>query len=330
LEIDNHDEDHDVDDNVDVDDALFADMEPYEVHYIPNEIVSSSTSHDFALVDTSTAAPNHHGSHDHSNFESGGYNDTRGQKYPSFLDQSHSYNKFSEQDQGLMFLEETGQQSLLSCSSPAPLPFHHNHVDSNSTGVHNTSDDKERDMISCSGEIRFREFHEKKWNDHLQQLREFKKMNGHCLVPHTFPENQSLARWVKRQRRQFKLMQDGDKSSTMTQARVELLNQEGFVWDSHDAVWNERYEQLVRYKEEHGHCRVPSYCKKYPQLATWVKCQRRQYKLFWEGKRSSMSAERTRQLDNIGFVWEVRTENKCSDMTKEDSLKKLAEILSDL
>mmetsp|Transcript_16763 Transcript_16763/g.31759 ORF Transcript_16763/g.31759 Transcript_16763/m.31759 type:complete len:583 (+) Transcript_16763:365-2113(+) len=182
--------------------------------------------------------------------------------------------------------------------------------------------------ISKGEQGRFRGFHEKKWNDHLMELREFKKQHGHCLVPHTFPENQSLARWVKRQRRQYKLLQDGDTSSTMTQDRVELLNREGFVWDSHEAVWRERYEQLVRYKEQHGHCRVPSYSKEYPQLATWVKCQRRQYKLFWEGKRSSMSVERNQLLEEIGFVWEVRSEKKFS--SKEDSLKTLSEILSDL
>jgi Helicase associated domain. len=185
------------------------------------------------------------------------------------------------------------------------------------------------DVVSTSnGQGRFRDFHEKKWNEHLKDLCEFKEQHGHCLVPHTFPENQSLARWVKRQRRQYKLMQDGDPSSTMTQDRVELLNREGFVWDSHEVVWRERYEQLLRYKEKHGHCRVPSYCKENPQLATWVKCQRRQYKLFWEGKRSSMSAERTQLLEDIGFVWEVRSDKGLHD--KDDSLKTLADILKEL
>lgn len=179
------------------------------------------------------------------------------------------------------------------------------------------------------GEARFKDFHEKKWNEHLQELRDFRKKHGHCLVPHTYPENQSLARWVKRQRRQYKLMQDGDLTSAMTQDRVDLLNKEGFVWDSHEVVWRERYEQLRRYKDIHGHCRVPSYCKENPQLATWVKCQRRQYKLFWEGKRSSMSAERTKLLEDIGFVWEVRSE-KYTHSQEKDSMRQLAEILNDM
>jgi hypothetical protein len=177
-------------------------------------------------------------------------------------------------------------------------------------------------------EKRFRAFHEEKWNVHLEQLREFKKKYGHCLVPHTFPENQNIARWVKRQRRQYKLMLDGNEASTMTQSRVEHLNREGFIWDSHEVVWQERYSQLISFKERYGNCRVPSYCKENPQLASWVKCQRRQYKLFWDGKRSSMSVERTQLLENVGFVWEVRP--LLQKQKKKESMKKLAEVLNGL
>lgn len=181
---------------------------------------------------------------------------------------------------------------------------------------------------SQNGRKRFKAFHEEKWNDHLNELLQFKEKYGHCLVPHTFPENQNLARWVKRQRRQYKLMKEGNESSTMTQERANILNKEGFIWDSHEIVWRERYNQLLEYKKKHGHCRVPSYCKENPQLASWVKCQRRQYKLFWEGKRSSMSVERTQLLENIGFTWEVRPELK--QQRKQDSLRKLAEVLHGL
>lgn len=177
-------------------------------------------------------------------------------------------------------------------------------------------------------EKKFKAFHEEKWNAHLEQLREFKKKYGHCLVPHTFPENQNIARWVKRQRRQYKLMLDGKEISTMTPSRAESLNREGFIWDSHEVVWQERYSQLIRYRERHGDCRVPSYSKESPQLASWVKCQRRQYKLFWEGKRSSMSVERTQLLENVGFVWEIRP--VLQKQKKKDGMKKLAEFLSGL
>lgn len=155
---------------------------------------------------------------------------------------------------------------------------------------------------------RFKPFHAKKWNEHIIKLRAFKAKYGHCLVPHTFSEDPHLARWVKRQRRQYKLMIEDSNKSTMTPSRVKLLNAEGFIWDSHNVVWKERYEQLLHYKQCHGHCRVPTYSKEIPQLASWVKCQRRQYKLFCGGKRSSMSIARLQALENIGFTWEIRPE----------------------
>ena len=56
----------------------------------------------------------------------------------------------------------------------------------------------------------------------------------------------------------------------------------------------------------HTHSNVPSTFPENPQLATWVKCQRRQYKLLRDGKTSNMTMERIVQLEKIGFVWEVR------------------------
>jgi hypothetical protein len=156
-----------------------------------------------------------------------------------------------------------------------------------------------------SADPRFKQFHEDRWDYMLSEMLEFREANGHCLVPHTFPANPQLARWVKRQRRQYKLMNDG-KTSTMTPERATVLEQEGFVWDSHDAAWKEKIGDLRRYRAQHGHTLVPSSYKPNPHLATWVKCQRRQYKLFLEGKNSAMNAKRIAELEKEGFVWEIR------------------------
>lgn len=169
----------------------------------------------------------------------------------------------------------------------------------------NGANDVNDDNITTSGP-RFRAFHEKKWDERLLELRAFGQEHGHSLVPHTYPPNPQLARWVKRQRRQHKLMQEG-KSSTMTPEREELLESLGFVWDSHQAAWTEKICDLTQYQARHGHCLVPSSYKANPQLATWVKCQRRQYKLYWEGKPSAMTPQRISELEGMGFVWELRS-----------------------
>lgn len=181
---------------------------------------------------------------------------------------------------------------------------------------------------SSTSASRFKPFHEEKWSFHYQELVNFKKEKGDCLVPHTYPAKPHLARWVKRQRRQYKLRLEGNTNSTMTEERINILNDIGFVWDSHEVIWNERFSQLIAYKEKFGHCRVPSYCKECPQLASWVKCQRRQYKLFWEqGKGSSMNLDRIKLLNSIGFIWEVHPGRKRKE--NEQHYQHLATILMD-
>lgn len=155
---------------------------------------------------------------------------------------------------------------------------------------------------------RFKPFHEEKWSVRYKELLEFHKEFNHSAVPHTYPKNPQLARWVKRQRRQYKLRRDG-RPSTMTLDRLELLNSVGFVWDSHDVNWREKLEALSAFRKSQGHCNVPSnYQDK--KLATWVKCQRRQYKLYWDGKPSAMSPERILELEKIGFEWEIRAASR--------------------
>ena len=171
-----------------------------------------------------------------------------------------------------------------------------------------------------SADPRFKQFHEDRWDYMLSEMLEFREANGHCLVPHTFPANPQLARWVKRQRRQYKLMNDG-KTSTMTKERAHVLEQEGFIWDSHDAAWKEKIVELRKYRAQHGHTLVPSSFKPNPHLATWVKCQRRQYKLYLEGKSSAMNPKRIAELEKEGFVWEIRGGNLKGGNLKGGNLK---------
>ena len=77
------------------------------------------------------------------------------------------------------------------------------------------------------------------WTDKFAELCAYRKQRGHCQVPQHFNENESLARWVKRQRYQYKIQQEG-KSSTMTDERITVLENIGFIWDSHSAAWVER------------------------------------------------------------------------------------------
>ncbi|CAJ1968165.1 unnamed protein product [Cylindrotheca closterium] len=150
---------------------------------------------------------------------------------------------------------------------------------------------------------RFRNYQEEQWQNQFQALLEFKQKHGHCCVPNKHDENPVLGRWVKRQRYQHKLLQQG-KKSTLVPHRVKALEDAGFIWDSHSALWEERLNELKAYRQVHGHSNVPSTYTANAQLSTWVKCQRRQYKLFLEGDPSSnLTPERISALNQIGFQW---------------------------
>uniref|UniRef100_A0A7S2K661 Helicase-associated domain-containing protein n=1 Tax=Leptocylindrus danicus TaxID=163516 RepID=A0A7S2K661_9STRA len=70
--------------------------------------------------------------------------------------------------------------------------------------------------------------------------------------------------------------------------------------------WNARYEELKRYKLEHGDCLVPTRSKDYPHLGNWVSTQRAELKKRQEGLvASSLTDERIIALNVVGFVWNV-------------------------
>ena len=60
------------------------------------------------------------------------------------------------------------------------------------------------------------------------------------------------------------------------------------------------YGKLKAYKTEHGDCLVPARYKKDPQLGTWVKNHRQEYR-----KGQLKKQDRIDKLNSIGFVWNL-------------------------
>jgi hypothetical protein len=175
------------------------------------------------------------------------------------------------------------------------------------TGIATSSGDE-----SAAHDIRIRPHQFELWSERFQDLLRFREKFDHCLVPHTWDENLPLAQWVKRQRYQYKLKKEG-KHTTMTDERQMLLERLGFVWDSHGVIWEEKLNDLLAFRRIHGHCNVPSTFPENAPLSIWVKCQRRQYKLFLlNEKRSTSTPQRRTKLDGLGFVWNPRNLKKGS------------------
>jgi hypothetical protein len=144
------------------------------------------------------------------------------------------------------------------------------------------------------------------WADKFQDLIKFKDAHGHCHVPHNWASNYSLAQWVKRQRYQYKLKIDSQHSN-LTSEREEALERLGFVWNPQGFTWEERLHELASYVTDTGHSSVPKNYPANPSLAVWVKCQRRQFKLFSKGVQSAMTKDRILKLKEIGFIFNPRS-----------------------
>ena len=86
---------------------------------------------------------------------------------------------------------------------------------------------------------------------------------------------------MKRQQVQYTLYSKGDGTkSDLTEERVQLLNDLGFVWSRRTNTWNENFLRLVKWKETHGSCHIPDDTKDPELLALlrWVTDQRVHHK----------------------------------------------------
>ncbi len=165
----------------------------------------------------------------------------------------------------------------------------------------------------------FENFHSK-----YEELKAYKEKHGNTLVPHA---NFGLGSWVKRQQVQYSIYSKGDTAkSELTEDRVRLLNELGFIWSRRTNTWNANFERLERWKDIHGNCNVPDNPndRETAALHKWVTDQRINYKRYISekeanevgedpesGKRSkkkvpSLNEEKISKLESIGFEFDAR------------------------
>lgn len=127
------------------------------------------------------------------------------------------------------------------------------------------------------------------WEEGYGHLRAFRFREGHCLVPQVHKENGfKLGVWTHNQRRE---------KHRLSAERQSKLDELGFAWDFHEAVWEKAFDRLRAFKTREGHCRVPrGHREDGVNLAEWVISQR--------GERLKLSAERQSKLNEIGFIWD--------------------------
>ena len=130
------------------------------------------------------------------------------------------------------------------------------------------------------------------WSEMYAALAEYKRVHGDCNAPFDCSETPYLGIWISKQRQ-------ARKANCLDQDRIKQLDKLGFVWNYPEFQWESKYSALVKFRKEHGHCRVSTLSKTHAALANWVRTQR------LSKKRDKLSAERIRRLDLLGFTWDI-------------------------
>jgi hypothetical protein len=147
------------------------------------------------------------------------------------------------------------------------------------------------------------------WDDHYNQLLALSKKEGHCRPHHS----STLGRWCTQQRAHFQANLQANKP-LLHQYQIKKLSTIGFQFclcnknPKKNLKWDDRYNQLVDYKNEHGHANP---LQMDGQLGTWCHNQR---KLFQNQFRSTGKATlfpyQEEKLAKIGFLFKQQNGRK--------------------
>jgi hypothetical protein len=140
------------------------------------------------------------------------------------------------------------------------------------------------------------------FNEWFKDLVTFKRKHGHCDVGKSpFPDDNLLALWCDSLRKL-------QCNTAFSKDHMQILNSIGFNWwiDKSQVKFNERFAQLVAYKDIYGHCNPPQTTSSgYCSLAMWCKNNRKAF-TEWQGNGSqskNLSLEQMKRLEGIGFEW---------------------------
>ena len=159
------------------------------------------------------------------------------------------------------------------------------------------------------------------WQERYDELKEYYKAYGNCMVPARWVGNRPLARWVETQRRQHSLMKQ-NKPSQLTPERIKLLDELEFEWDPYEVRWLERYNELIEFQRLNGDFVLPTF-KTGRALCRWIVQQQKAYHQWMAGKSTTMNEQRRDRLILRGVDWVIPRKKK------KDLLSKVHQQLKD-
>jgi hypothetical protein len=132
------------------------------------------------------------------------------------------------------------------------------------------------------------------WNiefeEMFQKLKLYKEQHGDCKVTRSKDEGKNLHNWVVRVRIEYKKLAHNDPLVRLTAFQLQKLTEIGFAFRQKGPykTWEQRIEELKRYKAIHGNINSISIC--HPELGEFVGRQRKQYREYCDGQKVGLLA----------------------------------------
>jgi Helicase associated domain len=146
----------------------------------------------------------------------------------------------------------------------------------------------------------------------LDHLASYRHQHGHTQVPvaWTDPADQY---WLAGQRSRYH-------RAILTSSRITALEALGVVWETEDTSFTDGLDHLARYRDQHGHGRVPATytCPDGHHLGSWVARQRARRRRPGRNGLTALTAEQITALDQAGMVWDASRHPACTSRSAKD------------
>eukprot|EP00979_Chaetoceros_neogracilis_P007266 scaffold1521_cov271-Chaetoceros_neogracile.AAC.74 len=160
---------------------------------------------------------------------------------------------------------------------------------------------------------------ESKFKMRFAELVTFKEKYGNCNVSKITGEDRVLGNWLSNMRATYKKKKAGDDDTSgriLTDDQIVKLEELGVKW-SLVGTFEERFEELRAFKDEHGRCPTKgSDGVVHKQLYEWLCITRHAYKNIEAGKSSNtiLLDEQRKLFATIGLVASLSFEEKLEEL----------------
>lgn len=162
--------------------------------------------------------------------------------------------------------------------------------------------DEVKRKIKLFNEIGMRWDNRDIWMEKYEIVKEYYDEFGTIDIPFaTEYKDMFLGRWVHTQRR-------NKKKGKLSEKQISLLDDLGMKWDYIIDTWNDYYQLLEEYYQEHGNSDVPQYYEiDGVKLGQWVRMQRQAIKGIYLNR---ITDEQIFKLNELNFKWNIINEKK--------------------